>query len=232
MTGEQQPDRSAGPLVLEAFDAGRLDHIVECATTIVCTDNVIAGALGVTMDEYRPAARRVCEKAIEDDLGLMLRDQETDRIMGFGTAIDLVDELASIERTRQTSSDRLRRWAEFLSQALGWYLVQFHPEHPPRRGEVIYMNIGGTLREVRGQGWISRMTQRAFGRFAIERGYSHAVAIATHPHSIAKGRSFGLPTRLHELRYAELDDPDLSRITQPPLALVAALSLPSPGGSS
>lgn len=225
---EPRADGSAGPLVLEVFDDRRLDRIVECITTVWCTDNVIAQALGVTEDEYRPVARRICQEAIEDDLGLMLREPGTDRIVGFGTAIDLVDELRSIERTKETASPRMQRWSEFLSRALRWYLDQFHPEHPPQRGEVMYMNIGGTLREFRGQGWIGRMTQQAFTKFVMNRSYSRLVAVATHPHSIAMARSFPLPTRLHEIRYASLDDPDLSRITEPPIALVIAASLRDP----
>ena len=47
-----------------------------------------------------------------------------------------------------------------------------------------------------------------------------AVAVATHAHSVNKVRNLKLGTTLHELVFAEMDDPDLRRITEPPCAVV------------
>ncbi|MCA9708237.1 MAG: hypothetical protein KDK70_20460 [Myxococcales bacterium] len=219
-------------IVIDPFDRSHLDALVECVTAVWTTDNVIARALGVTDDDYRPVARRICEQALADDLGLMLREAEADRVVGFYTAIDLVDELIEEENKRAGDNPRMSRWAALLAQGLQWYLDTYHREQPPRRGEVVYFNIGGTIREYRERRWIDRMTTIATSEWVFGRHYRRVLSIATHPHSVHKARTLPIPKHLHELTFADQDEPDLRRITDPPAALVGVfgdVSVSRPG---
>ncbi|MCX4248075.1 hypothetical protein [Paraliomyxa miuraensis] len=211
--------------MIEPFDDAHLEAIVECVTAVWTSHNVIARALGVTADDYRPTAARICAKALADDLGLMLREPDTDRIVGFYTAIDLVDELAEEQAKAAGDNPRLARWSSMLSLGLSWYIDTYHRERPLARGEVVYFNIGGTAPERRGQGWIGRMTSVAASDFAVRRSYRRVLAIATHPHSVQMSRSLPWNVELHELPFADCGDPDLARITDPPCALVSVTSL-------
>jgi hypothetical protein len=210
---------------IEHFDRAHLAAVVECVTSIWIADNVIARALGVTAEDYGPIARRICERALAEDLGLMLRDPSTDRIMGFYTAIDLVDALAEEQSKAAGENPRMRRWGAMLSRCLQWYVDTYHRERPPVRGETLYFNIGGTLPELRSRGFISRMTSVAHADFSCSRGYARVLAVATHRHSVALTRQFWPETIMHELRFIDQDDPDLSRITDPPGAMVSVTPL-------
>lgn len=210
---------------IERFDAAHLDAVVDCVTSTWITDNVIARALGVTDDDYRPVAKRICAQALADDMGLMLREPATDRIVGFYSIIDLVDELA-IEQTKVDGENpRIRRWAALLGRGLQWYIETHHYECPLERGEVIYFNIGGTVAEYRGRGWINRMTVMAVAELAIPRGYRRLLGIATHPHAVNMTRMLSHGSGLHEIRFEDSGDPDLERITDPPCALLSITPL-------
>lgn len=209
---------------IRPFDRAHLPGVVACVTAVWTDDNVIANALGVTAQEYRSVATRICQRALEDELGLMLIEPGTEEVMGFHTSIDLVDELAEAEAHAE-QSPRMRRWADLLQRGFDWYLESFHPDSPPQHGEVLYMNIGGTLPALRSQGWINRMLMTSLMEYAIPRGYDRLVGIATHPHSIRKMRSAAAGSVLHEIPFASLDDPDLSRITEPEGIVVSATSL-------
>lgn len=201
--------------VIELFDAEHLPGIVECVTAVWVTDNVIARALGVTAEDYRPVARAICERALADRLGLMLREPTTDRVVGFYTAIDLVDELKS---GKPSDSPLIARWSRMLQRGFDWYLDS--RDRPLERGEVIYFNIGGTLPEYRSQGWIKQMTVRAALEFTAARGFQWVLAIATHPHSVAMSKTSPYIAHRHEIRFETLDDADLSKITEPSCAMV------------
>jgi hypothetical protein len=219
--GAPTRDQPADPPRIERFDAAHLEAIIECVTAVWISDNVIAQALGAIAEDYRPVAARICTRALADDLGLMLREPVRDRIVGFYTAIDLVDEIAEEEAKIAAGSPRMRRWGQLLARGLRWYTDTYHGERPLARGEVIYFNIGGTVREHREQGWIVRMTAKAHFEFAARRGYTHIVGIATHPHAVQMTRNLAAGSILHELRFADCGDPDLARITEPPYALVS-----------
>jgi len=215
-----------GAMQIEPFDAAHLDGIVECVTAVWSEHNVIARALGVTADEYRPVAERMCRAALASGMGLMLREPRADRVMGFHICGDLVDELPAEAHKEQHGTPRMQRWAALLSRGLRWYLDRYHAQQPLRRGEVFYMDIGGTRPELRGDGWSSRMIVQAALTLAVPRGYQRLLAIATHPHSVHKARTTPGATN-HEIRFADLEDPDLSKITEPDAVIVSVMPLPS-----
>lgn len=219
---------TSSTLRIEHLDEAHLGAVIECVTAVWIADNVIARALGVTADDYRPVATRICERALADRLGLMLRDTVTGAIMGFYTAIDLVDELDEVRAGTIEVSPRMRRWGAMLSRGLQWYLDAFHHDQPLARGEALYFNIGGTVAELRGRGFITRMSLIAGTDFAFGRRYRRIVAIATHPHTVHMTRSLPFETHLHELRFADCGDPDLARISDPPHALVSVTELVHP----
>lgn len=210
---------------IERLDRPHLAAVIECVTSIWITDNVIARALGAGADDYGPVATRICERALAEDLGLMLRDPVSDRIMGFHLSIDVVDALAEEQSKSSGDNPRMRRWGAMLAGGLQWYVDAYHRERPPERGETLYFNIGGTLPELRSRGFIARMIMKAFADFAVARGYRRVIGIATHPHSVAYSRKFPFASALHELRFADCGDPELCRITDPPCALVSVTTI-------
>ncbi len=209
---------------IRPFDRKHLPGVVDCVTAVWTDDNVIANALGVTAQEYRSVAMRICDRALADELGLMLIEPQTDEVMGFHVSIDLVDELSEA-KAHGALSPRMRRWADLLQLGFDWYLEAYHPDSPPSHGEVFYMNIGGTFPALRSQGWINRMIMKSLMDYALPRGYETLLGIATHPHSVQKTRTASANSVLHEIPFASLDDPDLCRITEPEAFLVSATPL-------
>jgi len=217
----QTSQTSQPGLRIEHLDQAHLAATIECVTSLWIADNVIARALSATAEDYGPIAARICERALAEDLGLMLRDPATDRIMGFHFSIDVADALAEEQSKSTGDNPRMRRWGAMLSRGLHWYIDTYHRGDPPVRGETLYFNIGGTLPELRSRGFISRMILMAYADFVLPRGYRRVLAIATHPHSVALSRQFLPTTALHELPFADCGDPDLCGITEPPCALVS-----------
>lgn len=220
--------RTSSELVIEPFDREHLAAIVECVTTVWCRDNVIARALGVTADDYRPVAEQICGHALADDLGMMLREPVADRVVGFYTTTDLVDELAIEGAKASGGNPRMQRWGVLLSRCLAWYVDEHRGGEPVARGEILYLNIGGVLPEYRGKGWIDRMALVATPRWTA-RGYDATLSIATHPRSIEKLRRLPFEQVLHELPFALLDDPDLSRLQEPRGVVVSVMPLDERG---
>jgi hypothetical protein len=130
------------------------------------------------------------------------------------------------EAKQQGPSPLLGRWGAMLRGLLQHYLDAYHrPPAPPRRGEVLYANIGGVVPALRSRGLIGPLVTRSIELFARPRGYRRVVAIATHPHSIRLFTHLGFKP-VAEVAFASMADPLLRQVTEPRAVPILVLELP------
>lgn len=195
--------------VFERLTTQNTTRAVEAVAVLYPTYNLIANALGFTVQDYRPYAEAVVDATLAADMGYLIIDPDDDQVVGFYFSLDLLDELLAIETMRRSADDRIRAWGGLLGRIFDARAQTYPP--PSERGEVYYANIMALHERARGFGLMPELTLRTALEFAVGRGYSRGFGIATHP----KSRSMvddSQPEWSVEVRYAEFEDPRLQRL--------------------
>ena len=149
-----------------------------------------------------------------------------EQVIAFITAMDMVEEVDFEGRRRRSDNPKFVRWGRFLGAILDVYLDRYYrpPAPPLKRGQVLYMNIGGCRARWRSTGIMRELASRGVRHFVAGKDYRHVVGIGTHRHSAPLLMSMSMEI-IYEKVFAEMNDPGLATITQPRAASLGVYKL-------
>lgn len=218
--------KSTDSLEVRIFEPHLIESAIECYLSVWENHNTIFRALNATREEYRSVVTLTCEQAAQDGLGVVLWDTHRASVVGFAFSIDLFDELKVEHNKVVHGTPNMRVWGQFLSGALAHYVDRFHGSGGSslERGQALYMNVGGLRPELLGRGLLRMMVNLTIHEFAVGRGYTRVLGVATHRNGISSVSKPPMEV-VAEIEFASLDDPRLQAITDPPAFVVGTALL-------
>lgn len=220
-----RPPDPARDFELRLLEPEYIGGAVDCYAAVWQDSNAIFNALGATAQEYRPTVVETVERACRDQTGLVLWDKQRGSVAGFGFSHDLVDDLEFEQSKIAAGTPTMQAWGDFLHTSLSYYVERVHGDGPPlRRGQVLYLSVGGIRPYALGQGFLRLIVNLSVTQFAIERGYSSVMGMATHRHGRASVSR--APMRVvAEIDFSTYSDPRIQAIEDPENILVGCAEL-------
>jgi hypothetical protein len=81
-----------GDLICGIIQQGDLEQAIRCVVEAFTQHEPMTTTLGISLDEFRPFAKIICEKAIRDQLSLVAKEKGTNNVAGFSLAEDFISE--------------------------------------------------------------------------------------------------------------------------------------------
>ncbi len=151
------------------FDKNDLEQTIRCMSHSFAQEPM-SQALGIDANSYIAWAEIVCQKAIQEQLSLVAKDEKSGDVIGFSIFEDLIADIPNFAHI----DSRFQIILRFLSKLNEWYLKNY----PVKSGTILHLFMIGVDEQHRGKGIAKKLMEATFN-VAINNNYTSIIAECT-----------------------------------------------------
>jgi ribosomal protein S18 acetylase RimI-like enzyme len=146
-----------------------LEQTIECVSRNF-TQETMSKALGINRNSYMPFAEIVCQKAIEEQLSLVAKDEESEDIIGFSILEDCVAEFPDLDGI----DPQFIPIMNLLGELGDWHKSNYQVQS----GDILHLFMTGVDEQYRRQGIASQLLEATISQ-AKSNNYNSVIAECT-----------------------------------------------------